>query len=296
MSLCKFFYRRLGTITGQTRRDIIRSTGWTLAEQLPGETTRLSIDEIILLSRVRQTASTFFPGDFIAGSGRRPKVYRRAEDRGGAAGKGRQGGRSRTGRERSPRRARVPGVGAGCGRKRAAAVAGGVSAGMFPGGRRCRDRFLADVFRADLHAAGRWRAERFVRSRFRWLVGFVCVRIGVPAFRDFADFQAGRRIFPGKSLFSASGASVYGSVLSGNDDPFIILYRDENCYCGRQRRWGPGVFADFGGAAGPIDETVACFGSQRSAGGPRTINFREEELPSILQQHNDDFQGNRTSP
>ena len=72
MSLCNF-YRRLGTITGQTPAGIIREYRLNLAEQLL-VTTRLSIDEIIYKSGFANR-STFFRG-FIARFGATPKVYR----------------------------------------------------------------------------------------------------------------------------------------------------------------------------------------------------------------------------
>ena len=72
MSLCNF-YRRLGTITGQTPAGIIREYRLNLAERLL-VTTRLSIDEIIYKSGFANR-STFFRG-FIARFGATPKVYR----------------------------------------------------------------------------------------------------------------------------------------------------------------------------------------------------------------------------
>ena len=85
---------------------------------------------------------------------------------------------------------------------------------MFPGGSRCRDRFCG-CFRAV--AAAAVRAERFVRSRFPVSGSCACVP-------DFADFQAGRRIFPGKSLFLPPELPCTVRP-SGNDDHFITLSR-----------------------------------------------------------------------
>ena len=66
-------------------------------------------------------------------------------------------------------------------------------------------------------AAAAVRAERFVRSRFPVSGSCACVP-------DFADFQAGRRIFPGKSLFLPPELPCTVRP-SGNDDHFITLSR-----------------------------------------------------------------------
>ena len=136
------------------------------------------------------------------------------------------GRRNRTGRERSPRRRGCRGVGCGCGTGAECRVwvpgAGesrrqslpGLFLRMFSGGSRCRDRFCG-CFRAV--AAAAVRAERFVRSRFPVSGSCACVP-------DFADFQAGRRIFSGKSLFLPPELPCTVRP-SGNDDHFITLSR-----------------------------------------------------------------------